>query len=505
MHLPNPNPDYFPVEQLPEQIKKVVLEMQSNTQFPIPLIVSSMLGAMSLTCQNSINVELPVGSVSSISLFIVLVADSGEGKTPVDHYFTKPISDFEENEARKSEEASFQQKANLSTWKIEHKEIEEAIRRNRKKCLTIDNKPEHTDLLNLEYENLKQKLLIHLSKEPQQRRNVKFLLSNTTPAKIALDLYENFPSVGLFSDEAGSLFRGGALKDLGMLNQLWDGASLSVDRVSSPSFKVNDARLTISLMVQKSIFDNYLLGRGRDARDIGFIARCLVACPISTKGSRYLDSQTKSWKDLTTFQDRVTEILTQDKLDVDQGRKKRPVLKFSQEAKDHWRFFRNNIESDLKEGGYLADVGDCASKIATNVARMAAIFHFYEGRQGDISDQTISAAIRICSWFMNQSKRLFGKNPEIPIEVSDAYELEQSLVNWCGNHRGIACIKKSQVAQYGPSQLRKNIQRREAAINQLFMQNKIIIQLHGKTLWIILNPRFFPVPNNYMPQFLNPA
>jgi hypothetical protein len=501
IHLLNHN--NFPVEFLPPLIKNAVLEMQNNTKFPLPLIVSSALGAISLACQNSIDVRLPMGSVSPCSLFMLLVADSGEGKTPVDHYFTQPISDFEENEARKLKDELAQQKAHRSIWVIEHKEIERAISKNRKKSSSSGNDPEQLDLLNAELESLKQKLEGHLLKELPPQRKYKLIFNNTTPAKIALDLYENWLSAGLISDEAGSLFRGRAMNDLGMLNQLWDGSTLSVDRVSSPSFNVKDARLTISLMVQGKILDDYVKGRGKNARDIGFIARCLVAFPFTTKGTRILDNQPQSWIHLTKFQQRITEILTQDKLDVDQGRKTRPILEFPQEAKNGWFTFRNNIELDLNTGRYLSDVDDGASKITTNLARMAALFHFFEGRQGDIAYTTECDAAEICSWYMHEFKRIFTKNPAIPIEVSDAAELETFLLRWCQNNPGLILIEKKKIAQYAPNQLRKNKLRREDALNKLIYQNKIriVLGVNGKTQFVSLNPNFFPVPRNHESSF----
>lgn len=498
MNLSNPN--YFPTDNLPPLIKNAVQEMQSNTQFPLPLIVSSALGAISLACQNSIDVQPPIGSTSPCSLFMLLIADSGEGKTPADHYFTQPIRDFEDSEAKKSEHALSEEKAYRSTWAIELKVIEAAIKKNRKKSLAAD-KPEQVDPLNVEFENLQQKLQAHLSKEPRPQRNYKLIFNNTTPAKIALDLYENWPSACLISDEAGSLFRGEAMKDLGLLNQLWDGTSLSVDRVSSPSFKVRDARLTISLMVQGQILTNYLKGRGKEAREIGFIARCLVASPSSTKGSRVVNSQPQLWNNLTAFQQRITAILAQDKLEADQGRQTRRILAFSQEAKNHWIAFRNNIEFDLNAGRYLAEVDDGASKMATNLARMAALFHFFEGRDGEISAETLDAARSVCAWYMHEFKRLFKKNPEIPIEVSDANDLTQSLLRWCQNHPGTTAIQKSHVAQYGPSQLRRDRHRRETALNALVWQNKIRIQRQGKTQWVEFNPDFFPIPRSTHTQF----
>lgn len=490
-------------EYIPPLIKNAVLEMQHNTKFPQSLIVSSALGAISAACQNSIDVQQPVGSPSPVSLFMLLIADSGEGKTPVDRFFTKPIIDHERNEAQEAEEALIQQKADRSIWAIELGEIETAIRRNRKKALSADQ-PEQVDLFKREFENLKQKLQDHVSKEPKEPRKYKLFYSNTVPTKMASDLAECWPSAGLFSDEAGCIFGGGAMKDLGMLNQLWDATPLTVDRMSSPSFIVKDARLTISLMAQGKIFDDYLTRRGKGARDIGFLARFLVAFPMSTKGSRFLDNQPQSWNNLTAFQQRITDILTQDKQEVAEGRQSRPILEFSQKAKEDWIYFRNAIEWDLNPGGYLSDIDDFASKISNNLARMAALFHFFEGKEGDISSETLSHAATICEWYIHEFKRLFTENSAVPIEVSDANDLGQCLVRWCQNHPGSMGIQKSYIAQYGPSQLRKDKVRREHALDTLVFQNQIQIQRYEKKLWVIFNPNFFPVPRDFEARFSIP-
>ncbi len=485
----------FPVEYLPPLVKKAVLDMQKNTQFPLPLIVSSALSAVSLACQNSIDVQQPIGSVSPCSLFMLLVADSGEGKTPTDNYFTKPIRDFEENQEKKLADELVQQKTLRSAWDIERQAIENAMKKNRKKSLSTDQ-ADDSEALNLELENLQKKFKDHLLKEPKQQRQYRLMVSNITPEKLLSDLNENWPSVGLFSNEAGSLFRSGAMRNLGMLNQLWDGAPLSVDRVSSPSFKVNNARLSVSLMVQGQVMENFLAGRGKEARDIGFLARYLVACPLTTKGSRFVDDRTQSWHHLTAFQQRITEILTQDKLEVDQGRQARRVLVLSPEAKCESIKFRNEIESHLTPGGYYSDVDDFASKIANNLARMAALFHFFEGHQADISAESHRFAEGVCVWYLNEYKRLFTKQPDIPSVYADAYDLEQSLLRFCQNHPGCYGIEKSKIAQYGPSQLRKDKVRRDAALYELTCQNKIYTYLIGKKPWIALQKYINPIPFN---------
>lgn len=494
------NTNNFPVGSLPSLIRNSVLEAQANMGFPIPLIVSSKLGAVAAALQNMIDVELPYGQTSPVALFYMVVAGSGEGKSSVDQNATMPLRYHEEKEATKYELKMARYLSELSCWNIENSTLEAAIRKNRKKSIATHD-PVQIELIDKEFDNLQKKLESHFSRKPQQPLRIKLFHSNTTPIKLASDLHECVPTAYLTTDEGGSFFRGESLKDLGMLNKLWDGSTLEVDRSSSPSFKVHNARLSIFIGVQPEILQEYLHRRGRGARDSGFFARCLIAIPPSTKGTRFLNSQPKSWEHLTRLQQRLTAILTQDQLEMDQARESRHIIKFSREAKELWFHFRNQIELDLNPGGYLDDVTDGASKIAINAARMAALFHVLDECEGEISAHTFEQARAVCAWYLLEFKRLFSKNNEIPEEVSDAYELELSLVKWCNNHPVSTAIKKSAIQQFCPNHLRKKPQRREDALNMLVLRNKIQTQLQGKTEWVVFNPDFFPVPRVYAPVY----
>jgi len=498
MSIVNPNP--FPTDCFYPIMKNAIMEVYTNYGFPTSLIAMTALGPVAAACQNSINVELPFGSLSSTSLNIMIIAESGEGKTPAERLFAKSLRDFEENEANKLKMLMPKLKMQRESWEIQRREILRAIKINRKNALK-QNESEEDDLLDKEFEKLQQILEDHIAKEPKRPRRVKISHSDTTPSKILLDLHEVWPSGYLNSDEAGSIFRGRAMADRGMINQLWDGATLTVDRISAPSFQVKDARLSISFAVQSGVLRDFLNDRATDFRSIGALARYLVVCPISTKGTRILDDRPQFTEYLAVYQQRMTEILEHDKHEVDNGRKERKVLKFSADAKKYWYEFKNSVELDLLPGRYLSDIDDFASKITTNLARIAALFHYFEGLEGDISLETISRAGTLCSWFIHEFKILFSSMPEIPEEVADAYEMERFLWDWCSRHQGHPYILRSLVSQYGPNRLRgaSGKGRRAYALDQLVLQGKIWLEFHGKKCWIRLNPQYFPVNVAFLP------
>ncbi|GAB7769346.1 hypothetical protein BvCmsOUP024_00008 [Escherichia coli] len=74
------------------------------------------------------------------------------------------------------------------------------------------------------------------------------------------------------SDEAGIIFDGYTLSELPFINKMWDGSVLSVDRKNEPEQMIENARMTLSLMVQPGLFDRYMERKGSVARDSGFLA-----------------------------------------------------------------------------------------------------------------------------------------------------------------------------------------------------------------------------------------
>jgi len=84
------------------------------------------------------------------------------------------------------------------------------------------------------------------------------------------------------------------MRNLGLLNILWDGGRLSVGRKSSESFTVRGARLTISLQVQEEILRSFIEQSGTLARGSGFLARFLLSWPESTQGKRPYSKVPKS-------------------------------------------------------------------------------------------------------------------------------------------------------------------------------------------------------------------
>lgn len=112
------------------------------------------------------------------------------------------------------------------------------------------------------------------------------------------------------------------------------------------------------------------------------MARFLVCHPESTQGTRTIGDDTLSWERCNDFSARIGELLILNRALLDSPKKERLTVRFSQEAEERWRDVFNEIETGIVEGGRFEGVADHASKLADNIARIAALLHFFDGRQG---------------------------------------------------------------------------------------------------------------------------
>lgn len=458
----------FPINTLPPSIQQAVLDAWSATKAPLPLIVNSALSVVTLACQNSIDVKRPDNIITPCSQFFMAIADSGERKSTVDRLFTQSIREFENlhSERRMNDLAAY--KNEHKSWEIECKAMEGRLKKAILKGFNTDEE--------------KSRLREVLSKEPQEPICIRYIYNDTTPAAIKQALHEGWPSIGIISDEAGGILNGRAFSDLTLLNTLWDGGSIAVDRRSSESYKIDNVRSTISLMVQPGVFQSFMDNKGDMARSSGFLARFFVTYPYSTQGTRYSSDTQMPSDGLKYFNKRVIEIFNNDYSETMKGSHQRTTLDISPAAKEIWFHASNEMEQHLASGGYCSDIRDYGSKFADKMARLAAVFHYFEGGNGTISGQMMQCALDVSIWYLNEFKRLLGQPLEVPQEQKDADTLLQWLKQFAISKQAMT-IKKNDLLHYGPNALRKKV-RLDAALNLLLANGIISVYLHGKT-WCI--------------------
>ena len=468
----------YPVDALPQTVRAAVREVLVFVQAPVPLVASSALAALFLAIQAHKDMMRAEKLSGPVGLFLLTIADSGERKSTCDGFFSRAIREYEAQQAEAAKPLLADYQADLDGWEARQSGIKHAIRAASKAC-------KNTQVLESKLRDLEHE-------KPWKPRVPRLIYGDATPEALTFNLAKVWPSGGVVSAEAGNVFgahgmgRDSIMRNLATLDLLWDGATIATERRTSESYLVRGARLTIALQVQESTLRAFLKESGDLARGIGFLARCLVARPESTQGSRPFMEAPTAWPHLAAFNRRIASILDRPApIDLD-GALSPGVLTFKVEAKAAWVAFHDRVERELGDGGTLRDVRDVASKIADNAARMAALFHVFEDGPGDaVGVEHFQAAAQITEWHLNEARRFFGELA-LPGGVADAGRLEAWLIDRC-QRNGLGHVPNMEIQQFGPRGLRGKAQIDEAmaVLEELGRAQR----LHeGKRKFIAVNP-----------------
>lgn len=483
----NQNKDNFPIFCLGTLLQGAISDACSVTGVPVALAAGVAFSAAALACQGHVQVKSPIGIVSPLSLYFLQIAKSGERKTTVEKLFLCGLRDFQGFHDLRVRRAYLKFDEALRIWNIENK--------------ALTNKLLAAIRSDQDAQQLKSLLVTHGAARPTKPQSPKIFYADTTTEAMLCRLHSRWPSALLASSEASLILSGRAAWNLAHLNVLWDGGEVEIDRLSGDSFTLRDARLSASLMIQVGGMQKFLAKGNGQARDIGFLARCLISEPASTQGNRMLMS-TASYQ--TPFLDNftnVTRCLLSDFLSDEGVRcEQSTVLEFHADAAEEWRFFYNMVEASLAPGGGLADIPDFASKISDNVIRLAAIFHSVEGRLGKFIDRaTILSAIAVATWYLGEFKRLLGDPQQLSDEFRDSRTLEAWLHEQCRRQPGRDRFHLAHIRNYGPNKLR-NKRALDAAIDQLQREGKVSVWILNKQRVVILNMQYFQAQFSVPPQ-----
>jgi putative DNA primase/helicase len=468
-------PELYPLDALPDPIRAAVEEVADFVKAPVPLVASSALAALSLAIQPHADAKRADKLHGPVGLFLLTIADSGERKSTCDGFFTRAIRDHEEAQAEAAKPILKDHRAAIEAWEAKRGGVKEKIRQ-----LAKDKKPTadmESALRDLEHD------------QPEAPRIPRLLYADATPEALAYGLAKQWPSGGVVSAEAGIVFgshgmgKDSVMRNLGLLNQLWDGTSLTIDRRSTESFTVRGARLTVALQVQEPTLREFFTRSGALARGTGFLARFLVAWPESTQGQRPFTEAPANWPHLAAFNRRIAAILDQPAPIDDDGALTPPMLPLTPEAKAAWVAYHDAIERELSCGGELYDVRDVASKSADNAARLAALFQMFEGAGGAIGLEALEGASRITAWHLNEARRFFGELA-LPAELADAARLDSWLIEYCRRER-THLVPTREAQRLGPVRDKEKL---TTALRELEELDRVRVTQEGRRKTIKVNP-----------------
>lgn len=472
-------PAPFPINVLPITMQKAVEEVQSFVQAPLPMVSGSALTALSLAAQPHANVRRASRLAGPVSLYMLAIALSGERKTTLDNYFLQPIRQWQAETKKAAAPELAEYEAATAAFEIKRQALLESIKAAAKKGTSTAGR--EADLAELE------------QSKPEAPRLARVLLADETPESLAFSLAKIWPSSAIVSSEGGIVTGGHAMgsdsimRNLALLNVLWDGGEHSAGRRSKESFTVRNARLTVSLQIQPEALRQFFAKAGTLARGSGFMARFLLAWPASTQGTRLYREPPEHWPALERFNQRIRTILDRPPQIDDDGGLIIPDLDLDPDATICWRQFHDDIEVELKDGGELCDVRDVASKTADNAARIAGLLHVFNGTPGRITGDEMTSGACLAGWYLTESRRFFGEIATPP-RIQDAIELDRWLIRYCRAENTRSINRRDIQRHITPSRLRRP-EALAAALEELEDQCRVRPIEAGKQKLVQINPK----------------
>jgi len=389
----NPAPETLLANSFPPLMYDALIDVQRQTNTSLLLGFSTALSMLSLALQSRYDVMRPGGYVGPISTFILVVADSGEGKSTVKSLFDPPLKEYLAIEREKFED-------DLIVFNVE----DELWLREKLALL----KPKRNRLSEMDADTVKIQLLELERRKPVPPLLKQLIVSDIT-TQATLEVLSKSPSIGLFSDEGSKILEGLALQFPAHYNSLWSGDEVQFNRKTSGSFVLTNARLCILIMVQSKAFLRFMQKKGEAMDDLGVLARTLIAWPLSTQGIQqyngyHIYDNYVRGAGLSAFNRRISQLLND--IDWNNPKAEKKTLTFSTEAAMQWSDFKIEMDFQRRPSSEYASIRPFVAKAPEHCARIAALFHLCESDQGEISSKTIKDAISVVRWFLHEHRRV---------------------------------------------------------------------------------------------------
>lgn len=432
----------FPFDKLPRLgalplpiYQAAVNEVVRANKVPLKLAHYCAVAAAGALAQMHVDVQKPAGGIVPACVYILMQGKSGQRKTKVDECFFSELRKPNKAQRKRYLEEVEAHKVRDMIWKRKNKVLMDAIGK-----AYVDGKD--TDAIELAIaKNAKEK--------PEEPRELKLVFNDVTIAQLKNKLAQS-PNATLLSSDGKKILKDLLLQNDAEFNQVWSGEAIDVERVTTPSYTLDDVRITFSVMIQNESLSRIMLEKGKEGKESGFFARVIFSDVGSTLGDRLIDVIETPIPNLDAFNQRVDALLTEYMEAAASDSYKRRILKFNAEASHAWIAYFNYVESNIKEGGRYEKAGDHASKLADNVARVAAGLHVLEGLEGEIGMDCLLSAIALCDEASKDYMvHLAPKNED----EMEAIELKNWLVNKYVSKR-ISLIDLNRLLKFGPNRMR---------------------------------------------------
>ncbi|MDA0661089.1 MAG: DUF3987 domain-containing protein [Planctomycetota bacterium] len=372
----------FPMESLPDVLRKWVNAESIATQTPHDLAALLSLASCAVLLAKRIEVEPRTGWREPVNLFVAVLLEPANRKSAVFTDVTAPLRSIELQMIHGAMSEIYREESMRRQDEMRLKKLEKLA----------------SEKGDLEAREQAKDLSVELALRPR-RYAPRLLCDDATAEKIGILLDEQGGRLASMSAEGGVFdlmagkysSNGGTNFDVYLKGHAGD--AIVTDRVSRASLRIERPALTCAYAIQPQVIRG--LADQPAFRGRGLLGRFLYAAPPSWIGERIIgpppvpEGVRNSYHNMMEQLASVSPVIEGEIL----------ILRFDDESDLALREFESEVEGALADGGNYEAIRDWAGKMAGAAVRIAGILHCVEfGPDGAIGVGTFRAAAKIARY-----------------------------------------------------------------------------------------------------------
>lgn len=404
----------FPIDALPRWLAEYVTATATALQVPADMPAVLALGAVAAATTGRVSVQVRAGWTETCGLWVALIADPSERKSPTIDAVTAPLRAVEADLAA----AGALERDRLGQERrILDRRAEEAERAAAKA------KPaQYSDALNAARAARDAAAAVTVPPEPR------LLANDATPEALVSVAAGQGGRIALMSDEPGPLADMGRRYSTGGANldpflTGWSGGPVRLDRIGRDAEHLPSFNLAMTVCLQPSAVA--VLHGDRDNRGRGVLARVLWCWPRSLLGHRIAEPPPVPEHVAATYAARIAGLA-----DELYNREEPAVVSFTEEARAVYAAFFKEVEPHLDTDTGNLRLDGWGGKLDAQLVRVAGILHVLEhGPTGEVSGTTAEAAAELAWHFAAHARRVWDEAGRV-----DDLAGARKVLRWLDRH-----------------------------------------------------------------------
>lgn len=442
----------YDLDLLPKELSAASIEVARFTKVPAESVALIGISCLATAIGKKAVVVEREGLEHYPSLFVVVIASSGERKSPIMSYMKKPIDNWVSSKMIEHERKNEQIKTENLMNDMRKKNTESAIKKEGNK------KDPNADMAN----ELENDLREYISREQKMPPSPSMYTTNATEEKLFQLMHERGEEYAVLTGEGRDAIEqisGKYTAGVGNGDALYlagiTGDTVTRDRVGKGD-EGGEERimfkpcLNVGIMVQP---DKYAeLAGSKSLRASGAIARILSIQPESLVGTRM---EEKGEKGLDIFCMEKYENIIKQLLNTDVHTDDNEVIKphkalLSIGAAESRRIYHNKIERLMQDNNEFEDVRDIASKNVSSATKIALLLHLADtphllSQHDSVIDESIWKRAEDIAWYhLQESIRMLRSM----LDNQDVVHASK-ILNWI-KINGITEFTSSELSRSGP-------------------------------------------------------